>query len=229
MTGPLVHGILLEGMCFSGKTTVAQALVEVLSEIAPVRFNHCYLNDNVPNRLLHDLAIESIGSPTELHFPDREILRCFNAYRSANIMIDAAALSVEPGEFTGIRVQDRHWFSQLCHNDFFNPEEGYLSPHWIRSCAPVFTVNVYLASDTSMRKARSSAGARSGENAIHEYFRNNMNELEKFELFCREKCNSLPDWHVLDSNALGLAQTLDTIVKTFREAAIQRTFCTGYR
>ncbi|WP_405888184.1 hypothetical protein OG762_21810 [Streptomyces sp. NBC_01136] len=232
--------MLLEGLNFAGKSTTATRLTALLrARGTEVHSRHCYVCDTEGTQTLQLRAKSSIGGSTGRPFPDPDLLRPFNAMKSAQMLIDSelATDSVYTAGPEGpvlvpegpvlvpegpvlvpegpvlvpegpvlvpegpVLVQDRHWFTQYCNNGFFNPGEGYLSDSWVLTCAPRFTVQVYLTCSPAERERR--AGRRDGDaHGLNAYLRANPKGLAALDTFCIERIVDDPSWIVLATDDL---------------------------
>jgi thymidylate kinase len=201
----MLRGVLLEGLNFAGKSTTAARLTTLLrARGTEVHSRHCYVCDTEGTQTLQLRAKSSIGGSTGRPVPDPDLLRPFNAMKSAQMLIDSelAMDSVYAAGPEGpVLVQDRHWFTQYCNNGFFNPGEGYLSDSWVLTCAPRFTVQVYLTCSPAERERR--AGRRDGDaHGLNAYLRANPKGIAALDTFCIEQIADDPSWIVVATDDL---------------------------
>ena len=111
-----VNGVLIEGVDYVGKTSVAARLLELIrGEGQSVRPGKCYLRQSP--------VIDYLEARAKEHWTmiDRDW------YYTAAILTDLAAYEPHP-EFV---VQDRHWLTQLGRNLFFHPNQDLVSKNTI--------------------------------------------------------------------------------------------------
>jgi hypothetical protein len=183
---PKISGILFEGGCFSGKSTLIRAVASMLhSEFGiSTSAGHCYVENDSIVEALHRRALQQLPSEPASKFMDEDFFYGFSKFNSASIMIDSYLAASKAWPVSRAHLQDRHWFSQLCQNQFFNCGDGVLSKEWIRSSSPQFTLHVYLTCSDEVREERASRLVRDGENAMHRHFRRYLKESAEYDLFC---------------------------------------------
>ncbi|WP_198358174.1 hypothetical protein [Streptomyces fildesensis] len=226
--GKKVHGILLEGINYSGKSTAARLLAERLAARGvPLLQRHCYLVESPVSAELQQQAFGSVTGWQDRAFPDAELLRSFNVRKSAQILFDSA-LAAESDALEGsVVLQDRHWFTQYCSNEFFNPDEGLLSRTWVRRHAPRFTVQVYLTCSQEERQRR--AGERTGpeKHSLNSYQRAHLAELGLYDEFCVSLIGDDPSWRVIHTDDLSITAVVDEILAAFDAASLVEPNRTG--
>lgn len=179
----VLPGILIEGLNYSGKTTVANLVIEMLEkEATSVDAGRCYVSGAPEVSGLQERAFASLVGPLPDRFPDADFMRTFNALRSAQMIADAELASPVPPT---LRVQDRYWFTQHCNNEFFTPDGRYLSPYWIAHQAPRFTVQVYLTCTQEAREHRSRERVRPESHRLNEYQRAHVGRFPAFDEVAR--------------------------------------------
>jgi len=197
-------GVLLEGLNFAGKSTTATRLTALLrARGSDVHSRHCYICDTEATQALQLRAKRSVGASTGRPFPDPDLLRPFNALKSTQMLIDSelATDCAYTSPHGPVLVQDRHWFTQYCNNKFFNPGEDHLSDSWVRTCAPRFTVQVYLTCSAAERARR--AGRRDGDaHGLNAYLRAHPDGIAALDRFCIEQIIGDPSWTVLATDDL---------------------------
>jgi thymidylate kinase len=217
--GKRIHGILLEGINYSGKSTVARLLGERLAARGvPLLQRHCYLVESPISAELQQQAFGSVTGWQDRAFPDAELLRSFNVRKSAQMLYDSA-LAAETDSLDGqVVLQDRHWFTQYCSNEFFNPGEGLLSKKWVRQHAPRFTLQVYLTCSQDERQRR--AGERTGpeKHNLNSYQRAHLAELGLYDELCLSLIKDDPTWRVVHTDDLSVTVVVDEILEAFDTA-----------
>lgn len=203
MPGPLIDGLLVEGLNYSGKTTLARAVERELgARGARVRSGHCYLFDEPIVAALQKLSFNGIVAENANGFPDPRLLKPFNALRSAQIIADSQF--ARDRQWPGLLVQDRQWFSQLCNNEFFTPGEGFLSAEWIERNAPRFTVQLYLTCSPQVRLERVGKRPAVESHALNTYLRANVESFPRFEETCLELVDRYGGFEVVNSDDLDI-------------------------
>jgi thymidylate kinase len=221
----LIDGVLIEGLNYTGKTTLARAIEQELqARGASVRYGKSYLCDEPIVQDLQKLAFDGLIAEDATGFPDPRLLKSFNAFRSALIMADSQFSSAR--RWPGLRVQDRQWFSQLCNNEFFTPGEGFLSAEWIRQNAPRFTVQLYLTCSPQVRLERVKKRPEREPHAFNTYLRANVNSFPVFDEASLEILKRCGGFEVVDTDGLDVhafAQDLADRVYVGANAAVDST------
>ncbi|MFD9004270.1 hypothetical protein ACFV0T_25495 [Streptomyces sp. NPDC059582] len=209
--------MLLEGLNFAGKSTTASRLTALLrARGSEVHSRHCYVCDSDATQALQLRAKRAVGASGGRPFPDPDLLRPFNALKSAQMLIDSelATDCAYTGRQGPVLIQDRHWFTQYCNNAFFTPGEGYLSDTWARTCAPRFTVQVYLTCSPAERERR--AGRRNGDaHGLNAYLRAHPHGIAALDTFCIEQIADDPAWTVLATDGLSQDDTAARLLDLF--------------
>jgi thymidylate kinase len=184
----------------AGKTTLIERLARYLSSRGCSTFtSKCWLQADALNERIHDLAFEQLGEWRDVAFPDPEFMRPFNVYKSAHILIDSMLAGKTEAAYrdAGVRLQDRHWFSQYCSNEFFNPGEGLLAPEWVATSSPSFTLKVYLTCSAAARRERARRRSAHPRTRLHAYMNAHLDELGAFDEFCLDLVAKDGRWLVI--------------------------------
>ncbi|MEY9878193.1 methylmalonyl-CoA mutase cobalamin-binding subunit [Streptacidiphilus sp. MAP12-33] len=226
---PIIRGILLEGLNFAGKSSTAVALASLLrAHGCDVAVRHCHVSDDPVVRQLQGEAKAAVRATGSGRFPDPELLRGFNTLKSAQTLIDsvlAAATPYAAGAGGPILVQDRHWFSQYCSNEFFNPGEGLLASVWRDHHAPCFTVQAYLTCAPAERRRR--AGGRDGDtHGLNSYLRHHLDRLADLDTFSLRIIGEDPRWTVLSTDDHSPAEIAHRLLTVFHARDQQPTAAT---
>jgi hypothetical protein len=201
--GRFQRGILLEGLTDVGKSELGKALLRLLElRGVPARYSHCWIRPNALNEAVHQRAFDSFDGARSENFPDPDLLRAFNVHRSAHVMMDSYLAIHTPPRLgdDAFLIQDRHWFSQLCHNEFFNPGEGFLSREWIATSAPTFGLHAYLTCSEASRAARAKMPREQPPHALRAYFRRHNDELHRFDEFSMTLIRDDPIWSIVSTD-----------------------------
>ncbi|MBT2896390.1 AAA family ATPase [Streptomyces sp. McG3] len=224
----IVHGVLLEGINYSGKSTVARLLGEKLAMRGHVpRQRHCYAVESSISQELQRQAFESVQNWEDRAFPDADLMRAFNIRKSAQILVDSGLIAESDAgadaDAESVIVQDRHWFTQYCSNEFFNPGEGLLSKPWLRQHAPRFTVQVYLTCSQEERLRRASQRTGPEKHNLNSYQRAHLTELASYDAFCKSLIRNDPAWQIIQTDSVGADVVADTILAVFNAATASGT------
>ncbi len=191
-----VPGILLEGSCFSGKSSVAKVLARMLAArgLLP-QLGHCYVCEDAENARLHAMALHSFNVQLPpATFRDSGYFLEFNRCRSLNLAHDARLLRNCSWPSRRVQIQDRHWFSQYCQNDYFTPSRDYLPLQWRNESAPRFDLHVLLGVCGDTLRACAQLPVRPEEHGVHKHFRRFGDELADFESHCASLWPEGPKW-----------------------------------
>lgn len=215
-SAPNVQGVLLEGGCFSGKSSVAKALGHLFAArgLQP-QLGHCYVCNDEENARLHAMALSSFPDQPPVSFRDPDYFREFNRFRSLNVMHDANLLRNLAWPPKLVQIQDRHWFSQHCQNDYFTPDIDSLSLRWRIDSAPSFDLHVFLSISDCALRSRAQLPQRAGEHGVHRHFRRFAYELADFESHCRSLWPNDPAWIMLDMDHLSADAAAAIICNAF--------------
>ncbi|MEV7327313.1 hypothetical protein [Micromonospora sp. NPDC093244] len=213
--------MLFEGLNFGGKTTTTGRVYELLEARGDrVERRRCHITKSEITDSLEVAARQAVQDGTSRVFPNPDLLRPFHVLKSAQMIVDAEAAATSPyaSDDGPILVQDRHWLSVFCGNEFFNPGEGYLSQQWRAQCTPRFTAQIYLTCSPAERKRRSLS--RDGDaHGLNAYFRTNLDQLDRFDSFCRESIADDPTWLILSTDGLSPDEVAAAAVAEFDRAA----------
>ncbi|MFF1659160.1 hypothetical protein [Streptomyces sp. NPDC058255] len=216
-----VYGVLLEGNNYSGKSSVARALGQKLTARGDtVRQRHCYVVDSEASMDLQRQAFDAVKGWEGRPYPDADLLRGFNVRKSAQILVDSGLIRESAADLNSgaIVIQDRHWFTQYCSNEFFNPGEGLLSEAWLCRHAPRFTVQVYLTCTQEERERRARLRIGPEKHNLNAYQRAHLSELASYDAFCRSVIEDDLSWQIIETDQLPPEAVADSILHTFDAA-----------
>ncbi|RYJ06183.1 MAG: hypothetical protein EON52_07670 [Actinomycetales bacterium] len=183
LTASLTRGVALDGLEYSGKTALAEALGSALEERGhPVSRAHGTMTDDDLVARLHSDQVAIFEERHDRAFDDPDLWSQFNSVRSAQLMIDAARLPARPSR-DRIHVQDRYWLTQHCFNRQMTPGRGFLGDDWIERSAPRFTLQVWVTCSPETRRLR--AAERGPKHAINAFLVRHLDEvIELDRVFC---------------------------------------------
>jgi thymidylate kinase len=191
----IIPGLLIEGVDFIGKSTVAKRLVDVLNSSGhDSKMRKCYIS----------------GAPL-VDFLDQQAARTDSmlerdSYYSAAIVLDI--LLFRP--LRTFLVQDRHWLSQTGRNLFFHPEQELLPPGLVERMHFPFQFNVLLTSNLETKIERSRD--RPSKSPRDRYLREHPASHQEYEAFLMQLLPNDEHWVVLDTTG----QTVDEVVESIR-------------
>jgi thymidylate kinase len=224
MDRPVLPGILFEGHECSGKTTVARL---VAADLRAAGWNVAQAHATVTTSPLLDAmlgeAVATFEDSADRPFRDPRLWRRFNSVRSAQLMIDAEMVAQrEPAGPLDVLVQDRYWLTQHAFNTFLTPDARYLTPEWIRTHAPRFTVQVYLTCDPASRLERTAARRRRpAKHAVNAFLQRHMDEIVRLDELTVGQLVDDAEWTVLSSTG-GTARALADQILTLFSARLAR-------
>ncbi|NTX51176.1 hypothetical protein HUA74_21775 [Myxococcus sp. CA051A] len=192
----MIHGLLIEGTDYAGKTTVCKLLGARLTAAGlPARLGHCYVFD-MP--ILDHFLAEAKRTPDLLEI---------DWFYSANILLDLARC--HRGLPSGFLVQDRHWLSQVGRNRFFHPDVSGLPSQLIWDEHLPFAFNYYLTSTPKAKRER--ALLRPSKSVRDTYLRDNPERHQAYDEYLVSLLPAEERWTVVDTSELRPEQVAERI------------------
>jgi thymidylate kinase len=181
----MIDGVLLEGVDYVGKTTVARKVTQLLAAVSrPVSLGRCYVQ---PGPLVAFLEEEATKY-------DDMLARDY--FYSAALIADLATLT-PPSTY---RVQDRHWLTQVGRNAFFHAGDGKLPIRYFEEAHLPFTHNVLLTSSAAAKAER--VAMRAAKSPRDRYLRANPDIHQEYEDFLLSLLPPEENWLVLDTTGM---------------------------
>lgn len=180
----MIDGVLLEGVDYVGKTTVARKVAQLLAVSRPVDLGRCYVQ---PSPLVAFLEEEATK------YDD---MRARDYFYSAALIADLATLT-PPSTY---RVQDRHWLTQVGRNAFFHPGDDRLPIRYFEEAHLPFTQNVLLTSSAAVKAER--AAMRPAKSPRDRYLRAHPDIHQEYEDFLLSLLPPEENWLVLDTTGM---------------------------
>jgi thymidylate kinase len=191
-----IRGLLIEGVDFIGKTTVAEKVVAMLNSAGEdATMRKCYASGSPVVRFLDEEAAR------------HEAMLERDLYYSAAIVLDITLLR-PPEEFL---VQDRHWLSQIGRNRFFHHGRDLLPDGLLEGLHIPFEFNVLLTS-TLEAKVQRSAG-RPSKSPRDRYLRENPAAHQEYETFLRRLLPRDERWLILDTTDQSADEVAHSILR----------------
>ncbi|HSE18454.1 MAG TPA: hypothetical protein VLB46_15480 [Pyrinomonadaceae bacterium] len=191
-----VNGVLIEGVDFVGKTSVASRLVEIMqSDGDVVRTGKCYLRQSALIDYLQDCA--------RLYrtMIDRDMLY------TAALLADLATYTPDPM----FVVQDRHWLTQVGRNRFFHSNRELVPNGTIERLRVPFQYNVFLKCDLKTKLVR--GGSRLPNSPRDEYLAAHPTAHQDYEALNLSLIPESESWLIIDTSAL----TIDEVALQIHE------------
>ncbi|MEY9878243.1 cytidylate kinase [Streptacidiphilus sp. MAP12-33] len=223
MSRLLVPGVVIEGLEYSGKTTLARHLARALADRGlAARPSHAVLCQGVPllaAMMTTALAVFDDGPGPA---PTPRAWRTFNTVRSAQLLTDAHLYAAQDDArlLRPLVVQDRYWLTQRSFNDLFTPRSGLLDDAWVSASAPAFTTQVYLTCRTATR-ARRAARRDSGappKHGLNLFLRQSPDTVAALDALTLDRVGADPAWLVLDTDTA----TPDDLARTVLHQLLPR-------
>jgi len=205
----MIHGVLVEGVDYIGKSSVCDHLAEVLgARDVRVRLNRCYLERNEVIRELERTAKTLDDAAAR------------DLYYTAAISVDllvAQETWSQDGPDAPWLVQDRHWLTQVGRNRFFAYEhDGGVPIEPLAAVHIPFSHNVLLQSDSASKQAR--AGTRPPKSPRDRELRANPDRHQEYDRFLTTLVPEDENWLVLDTTGLTMHETAERILEFVGDA-----------
>jgi thymidylate kinase len=188
--------VLIEGVDYVGKTTVAGRLAELIAASGhPVSLGRCYVNRT---ELIDFLEREASKS-------DDMITRDY--YYTAALVCDLALLT-RPDDY---RVQDRHWLTQLGRNAFFHSGDELVPARHLLEAHHPFARNVLLTSSSAAKVER--AARRPAKSPRDRYLKAHPELHQDYESFLTSLLPPAEDWLILDTTSRSVDEVAEQILR----------------
>jgi thymidylate kinase len=185
----MINGVLLEGVDYVGKTSVAERLAVILNEQgASTRSGRCYLQ-RVP-------IIEFL----EAHAQQCDSMLERDWYYSTAILVDLFSFRTLE-EFT---VQDRHWLTQVGRNRFFHKDVEFMPVDLIEERHIPFRFNIMLTSSLEAKMERSQG--RPAKSPRDRLLAANPGLHQEYERFLIDLIPKGESWTVIDTTELTIEE-----------------------
>lgn len=198
-----IYGVLIEGVDYSGKTSVAKCLCNrLLSEGINARYQHGYLFRSCPiNKFLTTQSIKA----------DQSTIKDW--FNTTSVLIDLLMFPVMQKELlTSFIIQDRQWLTALSRQKFYHKEIEFLTPNLIETSHIPFNHNVYLT--CSIKEKRKRVKKRPASSLRDQFLIKNIELHQEFDEFIVS--NLIPEderWLVIDTSGLTIRSVVDQIRK----------------
>jgi thymidylate kinase len=195
----LIDGVLIEGVDYVGKTSVATRMVELLTERGtPASLGKCYLRRTPLIEFLEEQAKRT------------ESMLERDWYYSAAIMADLYAFE-PPGTFV---VQDRHWLTQVGRNRFFHPGLELIRPGLLEERHHPFRFNVLLTSSLEAKLERSRS--RPPNSPRDRYLAERPTLHQDYEQSLVDLLPASERWTVLDTTRMTIDEVAGAVLELTR-------------
>lgn len=195
----VIPGLVLDGLNYSGKTTVLRLLqTKLCSSGFACDYRKCILGQDAATSELHDRAFDLLSAEPADRFPDPAYLGAFNAAMSGLLRLDTERQ--RSARYARPVLQDRHWLSQYLNNEFFTPGVGQLAPQWVRDRAPRFSCHVYLTCSHASRMRRHRSAGRIAAHRLNRYLIKHIEQFAAFENANLERLARLEFIEVIDTD-----------------------------
>lgn len=209
---PVIPGLLIEGVDYSGKTAVAAALAEMMQARGHAVFRRaCFMHEHP---IIDGLLALAKASD---RMDERDV--CY----TASILLDLTLppLPAPPGYL----LQERHTLSQIGRNTFFYDDDARWQVATLRDLNRRFSCQVYLTSNLAAKQARTrTRPPKSPRDAL---LANDAQLHQRYDDYMRTILPAGENWLVVDTSEIGIAQvarrildhleaTDDTIARTQR-------------
>lgn len=213
-----INGILLEGIDYSGKTTVAKLLSQKLQERKfNVKIGHGELAASELNKFLMQEGLKLLDNHIPAAFPDSRFMEPLVKMHIASLMIDSTKTKETIKHLNRQQtflIQDRYVLTLQCMQKFFTPNLNLPEQTVITNNYVPFKYNVYLTCDAETRNKRMKNNISiKVPNKIEKYFFAHLDKLQNYDNLCRSMVKDDPTWLVIDTGNLTVEQVADIILE----------------
>lgn len=178
----MINGTLVEGVDWSGKTTLIDKLYGDLNKLnTRVKKNKYYLTDNkITNYLVNQGDSLDVGEEQDVLFTLATLFD-IQSFEQENTYI----------------LQDRHWLSIHAHNKFFYPNSYIAKADMLKHNHLEFKYNIYLTSDLEEKVKRIQN--QPPESGFDKYLAENPHIHQSYDKFWINEIPSNENWLIIDT------------------------------
>lgn len=189
-----LNGILIEGIDFSGKSSVCKLLGEKLTKAGiATETNYCYLSTHPLVSFILKKAIESTDIEEESN------------YHACATILDRVLFRPKPGTFY---IQDRNWYTQACWLKFF--AKNYAPENYLFNTHQKFKWNVFLTISYDTLKGRYEQ--RLKKSSLNKLLFENQDTFIKYTDLCLSHFPDDEKWIVINTDYLSVEQVTEKIL-----------------
>lgn len=202
MTQTTIKGLLIEGVDYSGKTSVANEVARVINDGGrKVARRNCFVNKHPIIERLVALASGSDGMEA------RDVI-----YTSA-LLLDL--ILPEPAADSEVLIQERHVLTQIGRNLFFYDDHQGWHIDDMRRLRRPFDRQVYLTSNIDTKRSRTrKRPAKSPRDAL---LASDPVLHQRYDEAMLQLLPKNEDWLVIDTSTLEVKEIASRIVEYFQQ------------
>ena len=199
----VIDGLLIEGLDYSGKTTIAKLVKNKLEERNyNVKTGHGQLAGSDLSRFLAFEAYDTLPAEIPTKFPDANFMEKYIKLKLSGLVVDKMLgnQKLEDYKKQGVfLIQDRYLLTLQCTKRFFTPNLDMPELKMIEEAYIPFKYNIYLTCSSSTRKKRVAARGKEPDR-LEKYLIVHFNELYKYDELCQSMVKEKPGWYVIDTS-----------------------------
>lgn len=217
----VIDGLLIEGLDYSGKTTIANIVKDALEKKNyNIRTGHGQLASSNLSVFLASEGYSSLPSEIPKKFPDVSFMKKKLQLHLASLIVDKMLGNqmLEEYKKKGIfLIQDRYLLTLQCAKKFFIPDLEIPELKMIEGAEIPFKYNIYLTCSPQERKKRAEAREKQADN-LEKYLIAHLNELYKYDELCQSMVKEKPRWHIIDTSDRNPNEVANQILYLIQQA-----------
>lgn len=199
----VINGVLIEGLDYSGKTTIAKILKKKLEEKSyNIRTGHGMLGNSELSVFLASLGYDSLPTEVSKTFPDAKIIENKVKLHFAGLIVDKILSNQKLQEYIKqeiFLIQDRYFLTLKCAKMFFIPNLEIPELKIFEQDLIPFKLNIYLTCNLYTRKKRIQSREKEPDR-LEKYLIAHLGELYKYDDLCQSMIKEKPEWYIIDTS-----------------------------
>jgi thymidylate kinase len=195
----MINGVLLEGVDYAGKTSIADNLAQTLrGRGVQVIQNQCYLKRGP---LIHFLEAQAKQLNTAL---ERDW------YYTTALLVDLYLYEQNHEVLGAFIVQDRHWLTTVGRNTFFNRDIEFMRQGLLERRHLPFRFNVYVRTTIEAKIRRCQN--RPPKSPRDRYLAENPELHQQYDDFLLKLVPQDEDWLILDTSQISIEEATNAVL-----------------